>query len=131
MYEWYASLSLFERATFLLLIAAYIVVVRACFKALQGSPAVWYRSIQATPIFQVLMWIAVAPLIIPVLYLMYIRRTKLKRAPLIGNIRSGIFHLKTCEYQQKIGSGVFRYPFYSSHEAEACGFRACRVCSPC
>ncbi|WP_425463814.1 Ada metal-binding domain-containing protein [Neomoorella humiferrea] len=47
----------------------------------------------------------------------------------IGNARSKIFHLPTCEWAQKIAPQN-RVEFGSREEALSAGYRPCRVCRP-
>ena len=130
MMDWYFNLSLVDRTLLWFLIGAYVFVFSVSFQALRGSPAVWYRAFYTTPVFQLLMWIAVLPLIIPFLFLTVQRSRKLSQAMYIGNLRSRIFHRPDCEYQRKISSPYSRYPLSSVEEAERLGFRACYVCYP-
>ncbi len=130
MTDWYLELSLFNRGALWLLVVSYIFVFYLSFQALKGSPAVWYRGFFTTPVFQVLMWIAILPLVIPFFLLAAGKWRQLKSAVYIGNMRSRIFHRRDCEYQQMIASIFFRYPLSSVIEAEELGFQGCHVCRP-
>ena len=76
------------------------------------------------------MWLGALPLVVPAVIIIYRRRRRLVQARFIGNLGSRIYHEPWCEYQLKISSFFLRYPLSRAAEAEALGFRPCRVCHP-
>ena len=129
MLEWYLHLPLANKLIGLLLLISFCIVMHLCLRSFSRSPIGWYRGFQSTPIFQISMWVGALPLFIPAIVLLVRRKKALKVAPLIGNLRSKIFHKPHCEYQQRIYSDLLRYPLASREEAKARGFRPCNWCS--
>jgi hypothetical protein len=127
---WYASLSIGERAALLLIIMAYLVVMTGSFLDLLGRGWGWYRGIQSTPLFQILMWLGALPLILPFFLFVYLRCRALGKVQFIGNYYSHIYHHRECEYQKRISSFFSRCPLTSAAEAQSRGFRPCNWCRP-
>lgn len=129
--QWYLQTSVLERASLFLILIVYMVVMVASFRSLQGSHnhVTWYRGVHASPVFQLLMWLTILPLVIPALIVVVNRRRNLRAAPFIGNIRSKKFHIRDCEYQERISSDFFRYPLWSEGEARKRGFQPCNFCA--
>ena len=127
MLNWYSEFTLAERATLLLLIGVFCLVMYRCFRSLTGSHlhTTWYHGIHTTPIFQALMWLGAVPLIIPAIILYYLKQRSLAAAHYIGNYRTRIFHTRNCEYQQRISSDLQRCPLDSIEQASRYRFKPC------
>lgn len=111
-------------------LAASFVMCRLMF-SIRSSPTVgWSRGFQSAPLFQLLMWTLSIPLVLPFLFFYFRRIRKLRLSEFVGNIRSRKFHKKDCEYQRKISSNFFRYPFLSVKDAERQGYSPCDWCCP-
>lgn len=130
MLDWYLNLSLTERALSWLLLGAAVFFSYRAFLALRHSHVAWYRGFHSSPLFQVFIWIFAIPLVLPAALLVRSRLRRLERAPLIGNIYSRVYHLRECEYQQRISSIFKRYPLVSNAEALERGFKPCAWCQP-
>jgi hypothetical protein len=130
MIHWFMNSSLGDRATLFLALLCYFWVMFSCFRSLTSSHhhVTWYRGLHATPIFQLLMWMAVLPLIIPALIAIVRRRKLLRSAPYIGNLRSRIFHQRECEYQRRMHSDFIRFPLASLEDGYKARFKACNWC---
>ena len=130
MIDWFMNLSITNRAISLVLLLCFCVVMSLSFRSLTRNPIFgWYRGLQSTPIFQVLMWLGAIPLILPVFILLFRRKRLLAAAPFIGNLRTRIYHARACEYQRRIHSNFLRYPFQSAKDAQDNGFRSCNWCN--
>ncbi len=132
MWNWYISISLIDRAFFLLLVAGFCFVMYSALLSLISSHrhVNWYRGIYSTPIFQVLLWFGALIFIIPFLILFIKRKYALNKAAYVGNIHSRKFHCVECEYQQRISSDLLRYPLTSASEGMELGFKPCNWCKP-
>ena len=104
------------------------VMFRLLLSFRKSPSAGWYRGFQSSPIFQLVMWAGALPFVVPAIYLYFRRSRALRSSALIGNIRSRVFHKRECEYQERIGSNVLRYPLRSGDDARRRGFRPCRWC---
>ncbi len=96
----------------------------------RSSSAGWYRGFQSTAAFQIIMWLAALPFLVPAVCLYLVRRARLKEARFVGNIGSRVFHSRKCEYQVKMRSDLLRFPLASRDEAVRRGFRPCNWCLP-
>ena len=132
MIDWYLNLSITHRAIGFILLVCFCVVMSLSFRSLTRSKfsTGWYRGVQSTPIFQILMWLGAIPLLFPGIILFFRRKRALASAPFIGNLQSRIYHTRACDYQRRIYSNFVRFPFQTAQDAEDRGFRSCNWCKP-
>lgn len=110
---------------------AFSFVMYRCLRSFSGSSSAgWYRGFQSTAVFQIIMWLAALPFLVPAVCLYLVRRARLKEARFVGNIGSRVFHSRKCEYQVKMRSDLLRFPLASRDEAVRRGFRPCNWCHP-
>lgn len=129
MVELFWSLSLPDRLFGIAIVIVFSFVMYRSLRSFSRSSSVgWYRGFQSTALFQIIMWLAALPFLIPAVYLYLARRARLKEARFIGNIGSRVFHAPKCEYQLKMRSDLLRFPLASRDEAIRRGFRPCNWC---